>query len=439
MINLIDTYHQASWDLHYSLVRSGYNNPTIAINDDGFLPEDVTSPYLYYTGFATAEGHPLYFNQVPVPELWEIRGDNSQGEIYCYDQKRGHIHYTEPRHDRLVKAVDWYDARERLRLTDRYNKFGYRYGQTVYNLDGHAVLTSYFDREGAEVIVENHQTGDILLNEAGQVHLFKTRTAFVAHYLRVAGYNLDRIFYNSLAVPFFVTLELGQEGRDVLFWQEPIGDEVPGNMLFLLEGKGRDTQVMVQDQATYDKLVGLLPEEYHRQVAFLGCLYPFKDHAVDRKQALIMTNSDQLEHIDYLVSNNPDIHFHIGALTEMSSHLTRLSSHAHVSLYPNVVMSRVRELFQTCGIYLDINHHSEILSSVRVAFENQMVILGFTNTAHNRNYIADSLLFESSAILEANLALQDISNNPEVANDYLTQQQTKANLTTTNRYQELIG
>ena len=50
MINLFENYSQGSWDLHYSLIVAGYVNTTVCLSDDGFLPSDVTSPYLYFTG-----------------------------------------------------------------------------------------------------------------------------------------------------------------------------------------------------------------------------------------------------------------------------------------------------------------------------------------------------------------------------------------------------
>lgn len=439
MINVIDTYNQASWDLHYSLVRAGYNHPTIAINDDGFLPDDVTSPYLYYTGFTEANGQPLYFNQIQVPEFWDIRGDNSKGDIYCHEEKRGHIHYASPSHKRLVKSVDWYDKKGRHRVTDRYNKFGYRYAQTAHNIDGQAVVTSYFNRDGLEVIVENHQTGDIILNDKNQVYLFKNRVDFVLHYLRQAGFNLERLIYNSLSTPFLVAFYMGGEGDDIVFWQEPIYDEIPGNMRLLLDNQGRKTKVVVQDQATYEKMLPLLTDEQRLNVSYLGLLYPFSDQVLDRNQALILTNSDQLEGIDALIAGQPDLHFHIGAITEMSSRLTSLSKHANVSLYPNIAMSRVQTLYQTCGIYLDINYQGEILSAIRTAFEHQQIILAFDQTAHNRQYTADSLVFSSGDIAELQNQLTQLRKDPEVAQAYLDEQKHKANLAQLEAYQVLIG
>lgn len=439
MINLIDHYNQASWDLHYSLIRSGYDHPTVAINDDGFLPDDVTSPYLFYTGFADGVGQPLYFNQVPVPDNWEIRGDNSQGEIFNYNDKRGHIHYADPKHNRLVKAVDWYDRHGRHRVTDRYNKFGYRYAQTAHDLAGRAVLTSYFNREGQEVLVENHQTGDIILNEANQVHLFKNRTDFVTHYLRTAGFNLDRIIYNSLSIPFLVAFYMGGEGHDVLFWQEPIHDDIPGNMRLLLDGKGRKTTIVVQDKVTYEKMQTLLTPEQNAKVTHVGLLYPFTDKEKDHKQALILTNSDQLEGVEDLVTQLPNLHIHIGAITEMSSKLTALGQHPNVSLYPNIAMARVRELYARCGLYLDINHQGEILSAVRTAFEHQQLILAFEQTAHNRQYTADSLVFSSGGIAELISRLDQLTTDSSLVNTYLKAQKAKANLAQTQDYQRVLG
>ena len=89
MINLFENYSQGSWDLHYSLIVAGYVNTTVCLSDDGFLPSDVTSPYLYFTGFDKVQGSALYFNQVPVPDYWEIIGTNSNAEIFRFDKKRG--------------------------------------------------------------------------------------------------------------------------------------------------------------------------------------------------------------------------------------------------------------------------------------------------------------------------------------------------------------
>lgn len=88
MINLFDHYNQLSWDLHFSLISSGYKNPTIVLNDDGFLPNDVTSPYLFYLGYDVEDYSPLYYNQVAVPDYWEIIGTNTDAFVYDLAEKK---------------------------------------------------------------------------------------------------------------------------------------------------------------------------------------------------------------------------------------------------------------------------------------------------------------------------------------------------------------
>ena len=65
MINLFESYSQGSWDLHYSLIVAGYANTTVCLSDDGFLPSDVTSPYLYFTGLIRFRGLPFTLIKCP--------------------------------------------------------------------------------------------------------------------------------------------------------------------------------------------------------------------------------------------------------------------------------------------------------------------------------------------------------------------------------------
>ncbi|HEM5055535.1 TPA: accessory Sec system glycosylation chaperone GtfB [Streptococcus suis] len=441
MIHLFDSYHQGSWDLHYSLLCSGYHNPTIVLNDDGFLPHDVTSPYRFFTQYEQMEGHALYFNQLQTPAFWEIRGDNSQAAIYNFANKRAQIHYAHPSHKRLINAVDWYDEAGRIVVTDRYNDKGVRFGQTSYDRQGQATQTSYYGLKGQEVLVENHETGDLILNYQNRIYFFKTKHEWIAFYLKEAGFELDRIIYNSLGLSFLTAFYLNEDGEDILFWQEPIHDSIPGNMLLLLNQQSRrPSKVVVQDKATYERLLELASSEQREQIVYLGFLYPFKEKKKLKPEALILTNSDQIEQLDNLITGLPNLHFHIGAITEMSSHLMAVGNHANVTLYPNISMDMVRDLYQKTSIYLDINHGGEILSAVRTAFEHRLLIFAFGETAHAKIYVAKENCFSS---LQVELLVTKIQNllteSGEEANRLLTCQEEEANLVDVAAYQCLIG
>ena len=439
MINLFENYSQGSWDLHYSLIVAGYVNTTICLSDDGFLPSDVTSPYLYFTGFDQVQGHALYFNQVPVPDYWEITGNNNQGEIFRFDKKRGHIHYANPAHQRLVKAVDWYDESGRLRVTDRYNNKGYRFAQTTYNTKQEATLTSYFTPDNKEALVINHLTKDVILNWKDKVYFFKNTAEFVVFYLQEAGFDLNRIFYNSLSTPFMTAMKLPNQGQDILFWQEPISDTVPGNMRLLLDSKHRQTKIVVQHYDAYTNLLKLISSEEAQQVAFLGFMYPFARQNHYQSQALILTNSDQVEHLESIVTEVPTVHFHIGAITEMSSRLMDLGKYSNVSLYPNVTTEQVKALYKQADLYLDINHQNEILSATRAAFENNMLILAFSNTSHAPQYTAPSNIFSPMNAGQFKQTLKEAIGNPDFYAHLLDRQLEHAHVASREDYQAVIG
>ncbi|MGT2907249.1 accessory Sec system glycosylation chaperone GtfB [Streptococcus dentiloxodontae] len=439
MINLFETYDQASWDLHYSLIVAGYNNPTISLTDDGFLPADVTSPYVYFTGFDKVNGLALFFNQVPIPDYWEISGNNNYGEIHRFNKKRGHIHYGNPTHKRLVKAVDWFDDSGRLRVTDRYNNKGYRFAQTVYNTKQEAVLTSYFNADNQEILVENHNTGDVTLNWKDKVHIFKGKHDFVVFYLKEAGFNLDRIFYNSLSTPFMTAYQLPRSGRDILFWQEAITDTVPENLQMLLSGAPRETKIVIQRYEAYQNLLKLISKQEARKVAFLGVMYPFARENQNGNEALILTNSDQIEQLESLVQEVPQVVYHIAALTEMSGKLMALGKYANVHLYPNVTTAQIKNLTARSDIYLDINYQNEILSAIRTAFENKMLILAFDTTVHNRQYIAPTNIFKVSDSNRLKTVLARAAKAPAFRKSLLQQQLEHAHVANKADYQRVIG
>ncbi|WP_165209644.1 accessory Sec system glycosylation chaperone GtfB [Streptococcus tangpeifui] len=440
MINLFENYNQDSWDLHYSLILSGYQNTTIAINDNGFLPDDVTSPFLFFTGFVNATGKPLHFNEIPVPKFWEIKATNSSGEIFDLNKKRANIHFSKPSHNRFVQSVDWLDEAGKVRSTDHYNKYGYRFAQTIYNRESQAVQKSYYDKSGKEVLVENYVTSDLILEHEGKIYIFKSKADFVTYYIQASGYDLDRIIFNSLGMPFLVKYQLHQKGEDVLFWQEPIGDSLPYNMQLLLDPAAeRKTKIIVQDFKTYEQILRMVTPEQREAFTYVGLLYPFQRDNQARKEALILTNSDQLDYVENIIEDFPDMTLHIAALTEMSSKLLSLGRFSNVHLYPNVTNLTVRQLFGRCDIYLDINQGNEILSAIRTAFESRQLILGFKERMHNPRYSAPEFFFGLGNYASFRDKLRNVLGNRAAITLDLQSQYKAANLAMPEDYRRELG
>lgn len=435
MIQIYDRFIGSSKDLHHSLQVAGYQGPAIALQDDGFLPESVTSAYAYFTGMDRAEGQALYFNQVPVQSFWEITGTNQEAEIWEYDVLKGKIFYTEPAHRRLVKAVDWYDRSGKISFTDHYNRSGKLFSRTFFDEDSRRISRAYYNQAGQEVISENFVTQDILLTWKGQTHFFAGIVPFYHFYLEVMGWSQERVAFNSLSYPFFLANRLTQEGENILFWQEPIHDSVPGNMLAMFANKNRREKVIVQDKETYEKLRHLLPEEYRNQVAYLGYIYPsYRDNQAG-KNVLIVTNSDQIEQLDFLLLGLPDYHFHIAALTEMSPRLMAYGQKDQVTLYPNVTQPLLNQLLQDCDLYLDINHGSEVDGFVRRAFEHNLAIVAFEHTAHNRHLTsAENILLRS----QPDRFLERVKQYEQDPVAFIAQQRLGTGHETVAAYQEVL-
>lgn len=441
IVLLLDNYLADSKKLHTSFKLAGKAYPVAVIADDGFLPDDVTSVFGFFLGDFKASpkvpGKPRFFNQIQVPEYWEISGTNSNGKVHDLNKERGRIFYAEPAHKRLVKIVDWLDDRGMVRSSDHYNKYGALYARTIFNAKGQKVNKTYFSADGKEVIMENYVTNDIILNEGNVVKIFHSLIEFVCYFMEKAGLAQKRIFFNTLSTSFFVTQRLAAGAKqDVLFWQEPERPDIPGNMQVILNGNAtRASQIIVQNKAAYHKLLELGASK--DMLRNLGYIYPFKRENEGKYEALICTNSDRIAQLEKLVEALPELHFHIAAITEMSGKLMSMASYPNVTLYPGVKADRAKELFQKCDYYLDINHEGEILSAVQTAFLHNQLIWGFEDTLHNSAYIARMHIFSQKDVDKMIAELKAVLLDKDLLGYHMEEQHKAALLETAEAYLEI--
>ncbi len=397
IVLLLDDYSIGSRTLHTSFKEAGIDVSAVVINDDGFLPEDVISVYGYFLGdyaiSAQSIGKPRYFNQLEIPYLWEISGNNTNAKVTDKGRLKAKIFYNPPHENRIMKTVDWLGDNGKVRLSEHYNKYGALWSDTAFDASGNRVSRTYFTADKREAIIENFLTGDIVLNDGGIIRVFKNRTEFVKFFLEITELNKGRIFFNSLSVPFFVSQGMEERGEeDILFWQEDKREDIPGNMQIILEGRAtRCKRVVVQKKEAFDGLVNAGAGA--ERLCLLGNIYKFERDNEGRKEILICTNSDNIENINDIINGLPDMHFNIAAFTEMSSKLLALGAMDNVKLYPGVKREKLKSLFKNCDFYLDINHGNEIADAVRKAFLNNMLIFAFKNTSHNKNFTAPENIY----------------------------------------------
>ena len=101
-----------------------------------------------------------------------------------------------------------------------------------------------------------------------------------------------------------------------------------------------------------------------------------------RGDALILTVSDQIEKLEYILENLPDICFHIAAPVQFSEKIKVLESKYNVRLMTVTTNQQIDFLVNMCDILLDINHFQEVDTIVSRFVQVEKPVFAFDNTAH---------------------------------------------------------
>lgn len=110
---------------------------------------------------------------------------------------------------------------------------------------------------------------------------------------------------------------------------------------------------------------------------------------------LTLTNSQDLEGIEELVTALPDVVFHIAAWTDMGDKLTKLAVYDNVRLHPQIVPPVLDKLKKLTNLYLDINHGNADENFLKSLKEQEKTLLAFQSTQH-RNL--GQIVFENGKV-----------------------------------------
>ncbi len=101
-----------------------------------------------------------------------------------------------------------------------------------------------------------------------------------------------------------------------------------------------------------------------------------------RGDALILTVSDQIEQLEYILENLPDICFHIAAPVQFSEKIKVLESKYNVRLVTVTTDQQIDFLVNMCDFLLDINHFQEVDAIVSRFVQIGKPVFAFDNTVH---------------------------------------------------------
>lgn len=397
---LADYWHASTMRLHNNLKLAEINHQTIVMQYDGRLPEKIYNPFTYYTGWHNKKGNGRYFNELELPPFYEVRHKNNvEATIYSGDFEAGRIIYFE-NSDRLVKQVDWLDRKGRKLMSDVYAIQGHKYGIFQYDTEGKIVKRLYLNKEGQEVIVWDIVTGLITLSLDGKREEFQGLVDFTLYFIQHVRKKrpIDALYINSLSFPLFVANRL-ESIPAVLFWQEKIGEALPGNMLTLLKEKKAVQKIVFESMSELKKVTSLYRDQTYVELLYLSPLETFKrSHSCSHK-ALMVTKSDEIHYVREIVTALPNLSLTIADPTEMSAKLQNLNDEfSNVSLVPAANKTRISELLLDHDIYLNIHEGQEVQDIIFRAYQQNYFLLGLSKLAKNERY--EWLVKEEAEIIE---------------------------------------
>lgn len=123
---------------------------------------------------------------------------------------------------------------------------------------------------------------------------------------------------------------------------------------------------------------------------------------------LTLTNSQDLEGIEELVTALPEVVFHIAAWTDMGDKLTKLAVHDNVRLHPQIVPPVLDKLKQSTNLYLDINHGSADENFLKSLKEQEKTLVAFQSTHHGN---LGQIIFENGKVSFMIDAIKDFKKN----------------------------
>lgn len=354
----------------------------------------------------------LYYAFIDIPQYWSVRADELNGAIYDNKTKKANIYFKNPKEKRMVSRVDWIDRNNTVYRIDYYNKYGYKYCSENVKC-GNVISREFYDRNGDIKVIE--QTVSKTYTTLGTGISPRSYRGF-ADYLE-AYLKSNEIYDENIWVTSDEILNkfAGDYGNFKISY-------LPQNRLNSDLTETNQTNKAFRILCGEEQQVNWYKENSDCKCDRLYLYFENNESKFGKKEAFIITETDQLEYIEQLINDFPEIIFHIAASTIMSDKLTRLDINNNVELYPCITEQKRKELFERCDVYLDINHYRELYNAVNEALINNMLILAFDNTVHSKELYPMENIFDSSNYVKMKEALKNIITSQTIFNEYIDRQ-----------------
>ncbi|NEW62865.1 glycosyltransferase family 8 protein [Granulicatella sp. zg-ZJ] len=113
-----------------------------------------------------------------------------------------------------------------------------------------------------------------------------------------------------------------------------------------------------------------------------------------KNHCFILTNTQYIEHIEYLIRSLPNYRFSVAAHTMMSSTLLNLAQYKNAFICPLAIDAKIEDLLNRCSVYLDINHFNEVDNIVQRALHKGKPVITFQCTKHKEDDVYTHIISE---------------------------------------------
>lgn len=388
----------------------------VVFEDDGFLPQGISSPYEYYISKQNCEQHAkreLHYDSLGLPEGWNAWPDAmSFGEkhmgVYYMGVERAAIYFcerhasyvdnlVEPPENRIVRRIEWRMEDGWIYRVDFYNKYGLKYASEFRCINGTVESKVFYSDTNQEVIVEYPENDVVTLLENGAVKaFFNSRKEFIEYFISEVTAN-EKMALFIQDYEMLEALDIKPDAKQA--WELALCPD--NDLLFQYENLGGKNGFRFYE----------IPEHYPVNAA--------------KGEALILTRYDRIEKIEELTQELPEVTFHIGANTMMSDRLMNLERQGNVKLYPGLSQDVLDELWEKCDFYLDINLYEEIRDAVNVAQQKNLLVIGFESTMHHKELIVNECVYPPEEYKKMALDIRHMLQSPEQMQELLAVQQRK--------------
>ena len=354
----------------------------------------------------------LYYAFIDIPQYWSVRADGVNGAIYDNKTKKANIYFKNPIEKRMVSRVEWIDRNNTVYRIDYYNKYGYKYcSENVRG--GNVTSREFYDRNGDIRVIE--QTGSktyTTLDTGISPRSYRGFADYLEAYLKSNEIYDENIWLISNEI---LNKFAGDYGSFKISY-------LPQSKLNSDLTKTTQTNTAFRILCSEEQQINWYKDNSDCKCDRLYLYFENNESKYGKKEAFIITETDQLEYIEQLINDFPEITFHIAASTIMSDKLTKLDINNNVELYPCISEQKIEELFERCDIYLDINHYRELYNAVNQALINNMLILAFDNTVHSKELYPMENIFDSSDYVKMKETLKNIINSQTIFDEYIDRQ-----------------